>query len=114
MQGNPTMALTELDREPNEQFREGIRPQVLDALDRATEADRALATYEVKYASVAPSAIGAVYATRKDVDRAFTWLDRAYRQHDPQLPLLRSSPDFRNLRSDPRYKGLLKKLNLPE
>jgi TolB-like protein/tetratricopeptide (TPR) repeat protein len=112
--GNAAMALTELEKEPREQFREGLRPKILDALGRTSEADRALAALEAKYANVMSYEIASVYARRKDFDRAFSWLDRAYRQHESPLPFLLSDPDVANLRSDPRYKTLLRKMNLSE
>src|SRR5260370_29658878 len=37
------------------------------------------------------------------------WLERAYRQHDGGLSVLKVAPGFRGLRGDPRYSALLKK-----
>ena len=54
------------------------------------------------------------YAGRGDADRAFVWLDRAYRQRDGGLEVLKTEPRFKNLRKDPRFAQLLRKLNLPE
>ena len=55
-----------------------------------------------------------VYAVRRDMDRAFAWLDRAYQQHDVGLLAVKTDPLLRNLSSDPRYKAFLKKMNLLE
>ena len=54
-----------------------------------------------------------VYAHRHDLDRAFEWLERAYAFGDTGLSFVKSDPLLRNLRADPRYRGLLKKMNLP-
>jgi adenylate cyclase len=43
-------------------------------------------------------------------ERAYAWLEKAYRQHDPTLSNLKVDPDFDSLRSDQRYMDLLKKV----
>jgi hypothetical protein len=40
-------------------------------------------------------------------------LERAYQQRDSGLPEIKNDPLFKNLRHDPRYNELLKKLHLP-
>ena len=57
--------------------------------------------------------IAQIYAWRGDVDRAFEWLGHAVEQHDAGLTYLKYDPLLRSLRGDPRYKALLKKMNLP-
>ena len=57
--------------------------------------------------------IAEVYAFRNQPDKAFEWLDRAYAQHDPSLGFIKMKPTLANLRGEPRYAALLKKLNLP-
>ena len=42
-------------------------------------------------------------------DRAFEWLDRAYRQRDPNLPYIKTVPEFKYLRDHARYKAFLHK-----
>jgi TolB-like protein/DNA-binding winged helix-turn-helix (wHTH) protein/Tfp pilus assembly protein PilF len=112
--GEPAAALAEIDRETNDQFRETFRPLALDALGRTSEADRELAVVEKKYAERAPANIAFLYACRNDLDRAFAWFDRAYRQHDSSLADLKAFLCTRNLEPDPRYKALLRKMNLPD
>jgi tetratricopeptide (TPR) repeat protein len=59
--------------------------------------------------------IAAVYAWEGDQDRAFEWLEKSYTQHDAGLIFIKVDPGLRGLlRSDPRYKALLRKLKLPE
>ncbi len=112
--GDPVAALAELEREPGERWREALRPQILDALGREREANNALAAFAAKSGSFAPYAVAAVYARRKDLDRAFDWLDRAYQQREPLVIFVARDPDFSNLKSDQRFGVLLRKLNLPE
>ena len=52
------------------------------------------------------------YAWRGDRDHAFEWLDRAYEQHTPELVYIKYVL-VQNLRGDPRYTALLKRMNLP-
>jgi TolB-like protein len=42
------------------------------------------------------------------------WLERAYAQKDPQLFSVKADVLLKSLRTDPRYKAFLKKMNLPE
>ena len=61
-----------------------------------------------------PSEIARVYAFRGERDLAFEWLDRAYEMRDEDLYIIKGDPLFKNLKGDPRYDGLLRKVNLPE
>jgi TolB-like protein/Tfp pilus assembly protein PilF len=54
--------------------------------------------------------IGAVYAGLGEKDKAFEWLTKAYEEHAGQLVCIRVDPWIKNLRSDPRYEELLKKM----
>jgi tetratricopeptide (TPR) repeat protein len=57
--------------------------------------------------------VAEAYAWAGDLDRAFEWLDRASSRRDAGLPYLKYDPLLRDLRGDPRYGALLRKLNLP-
>jgi len=54
--------------------------------------------------------IGEVYAGLGEKEKAFEWLGRAYEEHAGQLFCIKVDPWIKNLRSDPRYKELLKKI----
>jgi TolB-like protein/DNA-binding winged helix-turn-helix (wHTH) protein/Flp pilus assembly protein TadD len=60
------------------------------------------------------ASIASVYAWRGEKDKAFQWLERAYTERDAGITWLKIDFSFRDLRGDPRYKALLKKMNLPE
>lgn len=47
-------------------------------------------------------------------DKAFEWLAKAYQEHDSGLVLLKVEPEFDNIRSDPRYADLLRRIGLPQ
>jgi eukaryotic-like serine/threonine-protein kinase len=53
------------------------------------------------------------YAWRGDKDRAFAWLERAYRQHDSGLIEVTNDPLLASLHGDARFAALLAKLHLP-
>jgi hypothetical protein len=66
-----------------------------------------------KYKNSDEFEVAKVYAFRNQPDEAFDWLDRAYAKQNDGLILVKVDPSLRNLRSDPRYAALLKKLNPP-
>jgi hypothetical protein len=66
-----------------------------------------------KYSTREAFLVAEVYAFRNQRDEAFVWLDRAYAQHEDDLPMTNLLPELKNLHSDPRYAAFLKKLNLP-
>jgi len=57
--------------------------------------------------------VAELYAWRGEADRAFEWLGLAVEQHDAGLIYLKYDPLLRGLRDDPRFKALLRKVNLP-
>jgi tetratricopeptide (TPR) repeat protein len=54
-----------------------------------------------------------VYAQLGDTDRAFAWLEKAYRNRTGSLILLNPVPDFRILHHDPRFADLDRRIGLP-
>jgi tetratricopeptide (TPR) repeat protein len=61
-----------------------------------------------------PYMIALVHTTLGDHDAAFEWLGKAYEARSPWMGWLKAEPKFDPLRSDPRFKTLLRQLNLPE
>ena len=108
----PAAALAVMEQETDQRYRDVGRALALDALGQRTEADRALAVAEAKYPGVVEYPIAVVYANRNDFDMAFAWLDRAFQMHDGWVPWLPWDPLLKNLRGDPRYRVLLRKMNL--
>lgn len=54
------------------------------------------------------------YLFAGDAERALDWLERAFEQRDPGLPYLASGhKNFDLVRGHPRYRELLRRLNLP-
>jgi hypothetical protein len=48
-----------------------------------------------------------------EIDRALDWLERGYQAHDPNLPYINCNPNYDALRSHPRFKDLVQRLELP-
>jgi len=58
--------------------------------------------------------IGTVYASLGDKDKAFDFLEKAYQERSPDLPwFLKVDVRIDNLRSDPRYSTLFRRVGLP-
>lgn len=55
-----------------------------------------------------------VYAALGDKNAAFAELERAKTEKDAFLPRIKSDPFFDPLRDDPRYRDLLRRMDLPE
>ncbi len=76
------------------------------------EAERALAALRSK-PEVSPYLIATVYAGLGDREHAFELLEQAVKQRDDLVPDLGVEPVFKDLRSDPRFARLLRKIGLP-
>jgi hypothetical protein len=63
---------------------------------------------------VSPYNIAVVYAGLNDKDQAFEWLNRAYEARCFGMTQLKVETVLDNLRSDPRFKSLVKRMNLPD
>ena len=45
--------------------------------------------------------------------KALDWLERGFAEHDPAMRMLMADPDYLPLRPDPRFKELVRRMNLP-
>jgi TolB-like protein/DNA-binding winged helix-turn-helix (wHTH) protein len=66
-----------------------------------------------------PGLLAAAYTQLGEKDRAIYWLDEGWKHHhlaisDPILQWFKVDPSFAPLRSDPRFKVLLRRMGLPE
>ena len=73
-------------------------------LNELIEKDAGMAAYQIAKGD----------AFRGEKEKAFNWLDRAYRQHDTGLITVNIDPLMANIKSDPRFSAMLRKLKLPE
>jgi len=84
------------------------------AMGKKAESDAALKRAIEHNAEEWPSAIARIYAFRGERDEAMKWFERAYSVKDEDLYLIRGDPLTKKLEGDPRYKALLRKMNLSE
>ena len=83
-------------------------------MKRNAESDAALARATKAYAGRWAYGMAEVHAYRGEIDQAFIWLDRAYRQKDVALYRIKGDPLLKKLEPDARYKTFLRKMKLPE
>jgi TolB-like protein/predicted Zn-dependent protease len=112
--GDARTALTLIEQESDEYWRTMSLPIVYRALGREADSVQALRSVEAKYGDQGPYQIAEVHAYRGEVDAAFEWLERAIVERDGGLTWIKVDNLVANLRSDPRYKTILRKMNLPE
>jgi tetratricopeptide (TPR) repeat protein len=58
--------------------------------------------------------VAAAYARVGDKQKALEWLEKSYTERDGNLTLVKSYPDFKNVRGEARFRGLLRRIGLPE
>jgi serine/threonine-protein kinase len=65
-----------------------------------------------KHRYISSLRIALIYMGLGQKDQAFKWLEKAYEERDFWMTFIKVAPYFDSLRSDPRFKILLKKMNL--
>ena len=70
----------------------------------------------VQYEKLAdpPYNIALVYNGLDMREETLDWLGRGYRQRDPKMTFLKVDRKWNNLRSDPRFADLVRKVGLPQ
>ena len=56
--------------------------------------------------------IAFIYNALDERDQALKWLETAYEQRDPKMTFLKVEPKWNNLRSEPRFVDLMKRMKL--
>ena len=114
LENQPERALVLFRRTALEPFRLEGEAKAEYSLGHVDVSEQLLEQYIAKYGKDGPNFVARIYAWRGEKDQAFEWLERAYEVRDDGLPWLKFDPGIRNLRVDPRYNALLRKMNLPE
>jgi TolB-like protein/tetratricopeptide (TPR) repeat protein len=113
-EGQQDEALSEIQKEKDDETRLGGLAIVYYGLGRRTDSAAALAKMRKYDANDYAFGISEVYAYRGETDQALQWLDRAFAQKDCTLYLVKGDWPFKSLEFDTRYKAFLRKMNLPE
>jgi transcriptional activator of cad operon len=104
--GKTAEALSESEREPEAEWRAVVLPFALLAAQRSSDADQAIAQYELKY-GVDAEGLAAFYACRGDTDRAIRWLTEfAAKPIAEYRDLPNRESCFRSVASNVRYQDL--------
>jgi eukaryotic-like serine/threonine-protein kinase len=65
-----------------------------------------------KHEYVSPQNIAMLYARLGELDKAFEWLERGLEERSIQFTYLVADPRFDNLRADPRYAAIMRRVGL--
>jgi len=63
---------------------------------------------------VSPYSIALIYNGMGDTDESIKWLERGYRERSPLMVFLKSEPKWSNLRTDPRFDSLMKRIGFSQ
>jgi len=101
---------------------EGVPPERLEATDRAFAANGMKGYWSKRLEFALEDAprepfvhtlfIAWYYALLKNKEESFKWLEKAYREHDFNLAIIKLEIDFDFMRSDPRFQDLLGRIGL--
>jgi hypothetical protein len=64
--------------------------------------------------SLPPFVIATMYARLGRKDEAITWLEQGYEDRDFRMTLVSVAFEFDEMRSDPRFRELVRRMGLPE
>ncbi len=82
----------------------GRRTEALKEIDKLQELS--------KQRYVAPYNLALIYASLGDKGNALEWLEKAYEDRSTQLIWIKADPRLDNLRSEPRFKAVVKRMGL--
>jgi DNA-binding winged helix-turn-helix (wHTH) protein/TolB-like protein/Tfp pilus assembly protein PilF len=60
---------------------------------------------------ISPYNIALIYNALGETDKTFEWLEKSYTQRGPQMTFLKVEPKWNNLRNEPRFADLMKRMN---
>jgi tetratricopeptide (TPR) repeat protein len=84
----------------------GRRDEALQKLNQLTEIAR--------HRYVSAYSVAMVYAELGDKDQALNWLEKGYQERATKMAFLKIDPFFDNLRSEPRFVELVRRVGLPQ
>ena len=112
VRGDAKAALEHAVQEPEGFWRDYAVALAQQVQGDSAAADRATQQFIAQWGEGAPFQVALLYSVRKDADRSFEWLDRAYRDHDAGMTQLMANPTLLAWRDDPRFAALCAKLKI--
>jgi tetratricopeptide (TPR) repeat protein len=112
-EGKHDLALRLAESETDAEAREVSLALVYTAMGKTRESKQALERL-LQLPTALEFDVARVYAYRGERDLALQYLERAYARHSVDLLYLKADPLLSNVRSEARYKKLLRQMNLPE
>ena len=94
-------------------WKEYVEIITLWAGGKKDESRKLLKKFEVESKEGGPFQIAEIYAWYGEKEKAFEWLDLAFKYNDPGLTEIKVSVFFKPYQDDPRYADALKKLKFP-
>ena len=113
IRGNAAAALQYAQLEPKGFWHDYALTLAQQVQGDQAAADAALQKLLDEDAVSGPFQIAAVYGLRKEPDKMFEWLERAYVEHDPGLTQLLLTPFILTYKDDPRFAAFCQKLKVP-
>jgi serine/threonine-protein kinase len=81
---------------------------------RRAEAETILKELRLTKEYVSPAELAVLYVGLGDKEGALAALEEAYADHDLQMQFLKIDPHYDDLRSEPRFRDLMRKVGLPQ
>ena len=100
--GSPELAAS-IEEDFNKYGYKGVLQSWLDGLTEIS-----------KHGYVSSYSIAEGYMRIGDKNRVFEWLDKAYEEHDSGLVSIAVEPMFDPVRSDPKFKSIVKRMKLSD
>ena len=113
VRGNAAAALEKAEQVPPGQLRDFALTNARQIGNDKAAADAALKNLIDQYGQTEAYLIARVYALRKEPDKVFEWLDRAWDQRDNNISILYYDPFLPRYKDDPRFATFCRKIGLP-
>ncbi|HEU4940373.1 MAG TPA: tetratricopeptide repeat protein, partial [Candidatus Eisenbacteria bacterium] len=110
--GRSEEALEEAHRETDPTYQLLALALIHHREGRVKERDEALRQIEAMSGESEPVQVAEAYGSCGMADDAFAWLTRASKVRDAALVHIKPNPHFRSIRSDPRWRALLKTIGM--
>ena len=100
LSGGPELAAT-IEEDYRKSGYKGVLQSWLDGLTEVS-----------KHSYVSPYSIAEAYARLGKKDQAYTWLEKAFAEHDSGMVSVAVDPIFKEMRGETRFRELVKRMNL--